>query len=166
CTTALPTGKYISSAASSIYPDSQNISYIHVASLYRSGPNAGKLRGSEQVLCELVFEFYNVRHAQEKKDLARKAFEGTITKNSYIQQSAQIEYDALQQLHQFYLSIWKPYGLKNGINIHPAIWQMPEGPFQDWITRFTENGYPEKAFGPRYDYLRKLGSARYGPSGK
>jgi len=117
----------------------------------------GKSVDGEHLWAAAIFEFYNIQNTPgfyKTYDAARRA---TITKEQFIHDVTELEFNAEKSAGLFYHSKWKPNleHLKKCSN--PQYWHAANASlsYEQWITQYQDhNSYPWDSWGKHYDELR------------
>jgi hypothetical protein len=69
-----------------------------------------------------IFELHNITQAGEFQRAAAGAAAGKLTETQYVAAVCQAEYRAAQQARAFYVRVYLPWAVKNGVKTDPRRW--------------------------------------------
>jgi len=113
----------------------------------------GQPMAAERLLAALVFECYNINNSPAFDRVYQAALKGNLSQDQYIEQNAQIEFEAGRKTATFYHTIFEPLARKRHYNTAPLYWEA-ESPatYAAWRAQYTDRtGYPWSFWGKYYD---------------
>lgn len=93
--------------------------FIRVRKLYSSGPKKGEMISFEDLWAHVVFELINIANADKFSDVWERALMGNLSKEEWVRENTQIEFEAIMKMKEFCKNIWQPWASRNGFRIIP-----------------------------------------------
>ena len=91
--------------------------FIRVRKLYSRGPKKGEMRSFEDLWASIVFELLNITNADKFSDVWERALMGKVSKEEWVKENSQIEFEAAMKTKEFYRNIWEPWSIRNNFKI-------------------------------------------------
>ena len=113
----------------------------------------GKPMAAHRLLAALVFECYNINSSPAFDRVYQAVLKGKLSKDQYIEQNAQIEFEATRRTANFYRTVFEPLAKNRQYEIDPLYWEA-ESPttYTAWRAQYTDRaGYPWSFWGKNYD---------------
>jgi hypothetical protein len=127
--------------------------YIRVRRDYASGYEAGSPLACEQLWSCAVYELENMRGDPAFNALYDRALRGDMSREEWIRENTQLEYQAYRRTAHVYEAAWLPMARKRAIAFNGSDWgeDVPDT-YEAWISAYRDpNGYPWDSWGRYYD---------------
>lgn len=130
-------------------PEPSEPGYIRL----RKTDKYGQPMAAERLLAALVFECYNINSSPAFERVYQTALSGKLTQEQFIEQNAQIEFEAGRKTATFYRTVFEPLARNRHYDTAPLYWEA-ESPttYAAWREQYTDRkGYPWSFWGKYYD---------------
>jgi hypothetical protein len=130
-------------------PEANEPGYIRL----RKIDKYGQPMAAERLLAALVFECYNINSSPAFERVYQTALSGKLTQEQFIEQNAQIEFEAGRKTATFYRTVFEPLARNRHYDTAPLYWEA-ESPtnYAAWRAQYTDRkGYPWSFWGKCYD---------------
>lgn len=104
----------------------------------------------ERIWAGLVFEMYNIAFYSDVLSLQLRAYNGNISERDYVKGVFINEYRAIARTRSFFVHVYLPYVIENGLWTDPDVWYMRE---EFWRWKNADEAFAEATDTSRYPWV-------------
>lgn len=113
----------------------------------------GNKHSGEKLWYYFCFECFNISNHKSFHQIFCDAIDGRLDENSYIERHTKLEFEALHQTYLFYISVYKPFMERKGIETNSVLWgsRVPTD-YELWISQYRDHTrYPWSSYGKYFN---------------